>query len=323
MVIKKVKKKTKETAKVAAKNVKPVVELAGKAGKKVERFAQDAGEMANRIMLNAKDRVHDAQIKVDTAKYRPIFEPINLDDFGMVYIGEKDKKRSESEACDNSLGHYETIKKGLTVLNIYKKNAIKFPFEYYPNKGYGFYYISPINSNKLIKLEDYFEYVKDQKVAELHDIAYKIGASYVEIKYKEEKKTFISKNYDFKARFKVDSKNEVNAEQKHRKTENDYSDFSVLDCAHYHNQIPTHPELNFFAGDKKIETLIEAALRGEADDRHITIKYNSTKTIDKDTAIKIDVTLKQYKAEGNCSITSEVERESRTELDFYVEFPKK
>lgn len=173
-------------------------EFAEQTGKKVSEIVSDTGDKVNKLVNETKESMHDAKVEMDKLKYKPIFNSAELEGYEMVCISDQDKKRSESEACIGAIGHYDNVKNGLKVLNIYKKDSDKFNFEYYPNNTYGFYYVSPVNDNKLIRLENYFEYIKDQRVAELHDIAYKIGASFVQVSYKEQQKTLVSNNFDFK-----------------------------------------------------------------------------------------------------------------------------
>ena len=311
---------------IAKKAIDDSKEFAEQASKKVSELASETGEKVDEIITVVKEDLHDAKLKADRIRLSPIFSSDELEDFEMVCITNKDKKHEESEVCNGSVGHIDNVKNGLKVLNIYQNNIDKFNFEYLPNCSCGFYYVSPVNPNQLINLKNYFQYIKDQRVSELHNIGRCIGASYVRTEYKEEIKTFISTKYKFNQ--KIDNNSKISTvkasgEENMSNEEKHYTDLSIKKESNYHDNEPKVPELKYFKDSDDIKGLIESALEGHVGDTHLQFSYNTGSFITKDIAAKIDVTLKKYDAGGNASFENEIENETRTELDFYVEFPKK
>lgn len=310
-----------------ANNVKPVVKkvisgaesFAKKVGKVATEYAGKTKDSASKFLKEAEINNKKQKALNEAKKLKPIFNATVLDNCEMVCIGYPDKAHEESEVCKGAIGHYETKTKGLKVLFIYKDYIDRFNLNFYPNNNTGFYYIFPTQNNTFIQLDQYFLTVKDEKVAELHDIAYKIGAKKFTIKYMEETKQLISKEYDFNAKGKVKGvKGTANAKSKQKDKE--YALLSIEDEGKFHNSNRIRPNLFYFKDNKKITTLIEAALNNHAESEHFKIEFNSSSSMSKDMAAKIDVTLKKYGASGNASMSSEYEKQTRTLFDFNVEF---
>ena len=106
-----------------------------------------------------------------------------------IRVADRDKKRSESEVCKGSIGYF-TSTKGIRLLNIFRDSIDFFGLSFYPDSRSEFYYVDPSDRDRYIALDDYFNYLKAERISELQRIAQDLGAKHFKVTFVEEKSSY-------------------------------------------------------------------------------------------------------------------------------------
>ena len=161
---------------------------------KVAAVKESAVDVIKKGSETISDRVDQARQDFDVWKNKPLFlEDIESEDYvlpKMIQVVDYDE-RTEKEALQDAIGFDESTDNvpAITVLSN-KLNYINASF--YPEEAETVYYVDPVNPNKYIDINNYFAYAQAAKVTELKEIAEALGATYIKITFKEEKKVFVS-----------------------------------------------------------------------------------------------------------------------------------
>lgn len=282
---------------------------------------------------NIKTKAEEVREEIERNFLKPVFPNEFISNHyevpDMLRIISGDTKHESSKACEGSIGFIDVIQ-GYKVLNIYKKDIDVFfekEIEGYkmhlnPTVDFDFFHVHPCNKHVYINMNDYFESVKQDKIAELQKIAYDLGAKEVTINYLEETKTLTGNKYKATAKAKVAKKNANGKIDINNKTsrKNSYSEDII---EHYEgSDNPKKPNLVYFRNSKSIENLIEERINGSHGVHEIDkiIKCSTSLGIKKSEAAKIDAAFKFYKIQGNASVSSEVEEENRTIFKYHIVF---
>lgn len=150
---------------------------------------EDIIKVTNTIKTNIDEKAKEIEIK----KLQPIF-PADIDDGDFliqkfIRVADRDKKRSESEVCKGSIGYF-TSTKGIRLLNIFRDSIDFFGLSFYPDSRSEFYYVDPSDRDRYIALDDYFNYLKAERISELQRIAQDLGAKHFKVTFVEEKSSY-------------------------------------------------------------------------------------------------------------------------------------
>jgi len=298
-------------------------ELAINTGKVIKDVAEDIPEKLQSGKSYIGEQYDKAKYEIDLKRLQPIFAE-DLSERTQkrprwFRVVEYDK-RLENEACKNSIGFEEKIKRE-DVIHFYSKDLELLKVNFYPCIQETIYCINPYNENMYISLEEYFTYIKKAKVDELQKIAHSLGAKEVKISLKERKKTFIVK--DSKTTANGTGKANGTIEQKNQNEEL-MSVEVAADIKFSGDAPPKMPELTYFKYDKDIEALIKMRCNEESanqiKEKTYRISYFNSSEMQEETAIKIDTVLQQLGCAGNSTVQSEVQTKKRMELEYYVLF---
>lgn len=329
----------------AAKTQKTILSVVDKNGNgKIDRDdfglgdeeLQEAKEKAKKLASAAEQSIRtggdrlgkalsDAKLEMDRKNLRPVFaeelrsgESHPVQNPKMVYIVGRDKRRRESEACSGSVG-YRAAVKGMDVLHLYVDCAQQLGLVFHPDLSETVYYADPCQPNVYISLDEYFDFLKKARVNELELIAQELGAKRVQITFKERRKTIAAK----KARAEGSAaKSGVSGS-----FDQSGSDFSSIEIAadikFSGHTVPVVPRLVYFKNESDMEKLIQ--MRTGSSENKIeskTYKFQCSRSsgITEKEAAQIDAVLGQMKCSGTASVSSETQRESRTELEYRIEF---
>lgn len=150
-------------------------------------------------------------------------------------------------------------------------------------------------------------------------VAQDLGAKRVQIKFKEHKKTFVIKNA--RAEGKVE-KNKASGS--YEKADSEYSSIEIAaDLKFSGHDTPTKPNLVYFKNEGDIEKLVQMRMgskNNKIESKTYKFQCNRSLGIKEKEAAQIDAVLYQLKCSGTASISSEVQRESRTDLEYSIEF---
>ena len=284
--------------------------IADSVGEKVktgtQAFMESAGEKTRQIELKW---------------LQPIFtETLDNADFLMpkfIRLTERDKKRADSEVCQGSIGYFSD-QKGLRIVNVFRDSAEAFALSFYPDNSSEFYYVDPSDRDRYIALDEYFSYLKVERINELQMIAKSLGAKHFKVTYKEEQTSFAEKT----AKGTLKAGGNASADVHHAYSDKKYSTVEIaaeLDCPGHE---PVKPQLKYMQRDPSIQTLVAMRMDKHAPLSHqkFMLKLSNSSGIKESDAIKIDAVLKCMKLAGNTSDASEARNESRRYLEYEIDF---
>lgn len=280
-------------------------------------------ESAGAVIRDCSDTASRfANNSIQTIGYH-ILKPITRDtlndaDFIMsklICISERTKKYSGNEITKDSIG-FLNKEKGMEYVNIFWDSIDAFDITLLPNENCDFYYVDPIDRNKYIALDYYFDYLRDARINELQVIAHDLGAKYFKVTYLEKKKTVTEKKTTLVSSISWGKeKNEITRGKE---------DFTVIETkaeSHFPGHEPVQPVLEYLKNNKTIEGLISMRLKKDPiTEQHIIFEFSSLSGLNTRDAAKIDAVFKGLKCSGNVTVESEAKSESRKALQYDIEF---
>ena len=249
-------------------------------------------------------------------------KPIFINDLnGMIFsrlvrIVEREKK-FDIDVCKGSIGYWGTCK-GEIWMNIFKDSVSKFRLDFYPNDEVNFYYVDPTNKDSYIVLDEYFDRLKQVRVSELQKIAQDLGAKYFRVTYIKERTTLSKKAANGKGSIhkKGNGSAQMNA------TEQKYDRMDIAAEMSFPGHEPVMPHVRYLKYDPNIENLIKMRMdtKGPLNHQTLNIKLSSSSGLKETDAVKIDMILKSLKMVGNTTVSSEVQNEAKSILEYEINF---
>ncbi len=267
-----------------------------------------------------KQAVYEKSIEIELKKLQPIFvESIDSGDFILpkfIRVVDKEKRFVNSKACVNAIGYYSDFEV-MRMVNLFRDSLELFGISFYPDNTHEFYYVDPSDRDRYISLDDYFSYLKVERIGELQKIAQDLGAKHFRVTYKEEQISF-SENY---AKVIVTVQDD-GGNVEHKITENRFSAIEIaaeMDCPGHK---PIKPALKYLQRDPSVRALINMRMDETSPLSHhiFTLKLSNSSGIKESDAVKIDAVLKTMKYVGNTTVESEAKSESRKYLDYEIDF---
>lgn len=283
-----------------------------------------AGALRNSVQktaMNLKETADQKALELEKKALMPIFDE-DIDSAGfaltkMLRICEPDKRRLESEVCRGSIG-FMSEQKDINVVNIFRANKDKLGITFYPDDGYEFYYVDPRDRDRYIALDEYFAYLKLERVNELQRLAQDLGAKHFRVTYKEEKTSFTMDRQNLNAKI-VKLQAAVNkAEEERNFTTVEIA--AEMECPGHEPVMPT--ALNYLKNDSSIQNLIAMRMDKTSPLSHqkFTIKMSNSSGIKENDAMKIDAALKTFKCAGNYTVVNEAMNEAKRYLEYEIDF---
>jgi hypothetical protein len=327
--VKEKREKVREAAVVVGRGLKKGGGIVG------ENIVKGGGIVGRNIAKGGgivADKMGDAKLELERKTLQPVFleelllpsrSTISLDEAmqrlpKMIIVGEQDKKRKESPICIGSIGHMVKAK-GMEVLNLYEEHVQKLGVEFFPTVAQTVYYKDPYQENFYIGLDDYFDFLQKARISELEMVAHKLGAKRMQISFKERKKQFVAGKAEAKAFIKG-----ARVAATHEKELDEYASIEIAaDVRFSGHDTPEVPTLVYFRNVDDIEKLIKMRTDGannRIEAKVYKIQCEMLSGIKKREAMQIDSALQYLKLSGTASISSEVQRESRTVLEYRIEF---
>ena len=278
----------------------------------VSLVASKVGESVKNGAAALKESAEERTRALELKSLQPIFaEVLDERDFVLpkfIRVANRDKKRAESQVCKGSIGYYSDLK-GLRLVNIFLDNLEMFNLVFFPDCNSEFYYVDPIDKNRYIALDDYFNYLKVERISELQRLAQSLGAKHFRVTYKEEKTSVAEKI--IKANINVQGVAAGNGERNLSETKFDTIEIAAdMECP---GHAPNRPDLKYLQKDPAIRTLIDMRMDEHSPLSHqkFMLKLSNSSGLKESDAVKIDAVLKSMRFTGNTSIVSEVRNEAR------------
>ena len=288
--------------------------IAGIASEKVFDGAKAGVEMIKKESVNAQFK-----------KYNPVFREQYIDpEFSMPSLIRivDDAERKDIEVCKNSIG-WKSVENGLEVFHMYDTfiNESKVGFSPVPMCD-SFYYVDPHNSNCYININNLFERMQQEKIAELTDVANCLGAKSYVIEIVEEEKKH-EKN-TASARMGVNVKVvDAGLEGNHTREGSQFAIRRAYSTAEfYEKRKPVMPTLCWFKDDNNILGLIRHVCRDHARIKSQELVFEGSKhaVMSQETAVKIDAVIKKIGGKNTAKLEKKAESEFSSRIFFRIEF---
>ncbi len=308
-------------------------EMASETRRSVQDLAFKANENIKQGVALVDKALADSKLERDRKNLRPVFHEdllpmtptqeaiisaVNDTVCNMVRIVERDKKREENIVSKGAIGYWTTASE-IEVLNLYEDVAKDLSVSFYPLIEKTVYYIHPFQKNLYIKIDEYFAYLKTARVAELEMIASELGAKKVTITLKEFKSNFAAKTKSIKAKAKKSPLGSGSKESKETDVINMEIAANLTFTGH---DTPRMPQLVYFKHESDVEQLIKLRTSPDKKNQLISktyaLQYSKSSGIKDNTAAQIDAAL--LKMNYGASMSNEAKRETRTILEYHIEF---
>ena len=304
-----------KTANIMNKTKDSFIKLADQNGDgKLDR--EDVEKITGAIKKNIDEKKKEYELK----KLQPIFQTdIDDGDFiiqKFVRVADHDKKRAESEVCKGAIGYF-TENNDVRMLNIYRDSTELFGLTFYPDNRSEFYYVDPSDRDRYIALDDYFNYLKAERVSELQRIAQDLGAKHFRVTFVEEKAAYT------KAKTTVGGKAaKVGTEASVEKSASEYLKMEIAAENDFPGKDSIKPKIKYLLRDPNIQNLITMRLNEDSALTHqkLMIKLSNTSGLTEADAVKIDAVLKGMKFGGNTTVQNEAKNEARRYLEYEIDF---
>ncbi len=310
--------------------VKGVSDFVDKAGKDITKALDQNGDgqldISDIQVFQARNQAaqEENQLKADLERLKPMFqEDFKEDEFvlpKMIRVAEIDKAHAESLACKGSVG-YKTVMDDTSMVTIFRNFIDTLGLTFYPELDNGVYYVDPCDRDHYIALEDYFSFMKMQRVAELQRIAQSLGAKHFRVSSREKTETVSSNSIDAAASVKAIGQS-GGAGYSHAASNSSMTSMSIEAEMRFPGHDPIRPELHYLKKEINVINLIEMRMDplSPLQHQHITIEMINSSGLKVKDAAKIDAMFKAIKLSANTSIVSEAQNEAKRILEYDIEF---
>ena len=251
-------------------------------------------------------------------KYNPLFPDQYLsDDFRIPKVIEIVDAgiRASIDVCEGAIGWTDKFN-DVDVLHIYDSFVVECGLSFVPYpKCDTIYCVDNFDKNLYISIDNIFERATNEKLAELENIAYSLGAKScsVEIIQISAESNFGKFGSSIKAT-KISENEDISSSAKNR-NENKGATVSYFEG----NNSPQKPTLKWFAYDDNINNLIAMRCSGNNSikSKVLEFKGSASATMTQKTACVIDAL---SKVKGSFSYEKQAIKESSSKLIFAIEF---
>lgn len=300
------------------------VQKTAEVGKKVAtNVAENVQKSALEFSEKSKQDSYERRMK----KYNPLFpEKFHSEEFNlpnMVVIVD-DAVRRGIDVCEGAIG-WLSNQNGMEVLHLYDEYIQQSGIQFVPAPICdAVYYVDRFDRNRFIQTECIFSKAHEERMAELKNIAYMLGAKSCSIEISESSlEVETSKNqFEVKAGTKG-----INVSS----TESAEQSSSYKGSAHRSGRIVAEfagssdvkrPDLKWFMHDDTIKKLIEIrcsdpkAIKSEM----LILEGNASATMSQKTAYAIDNAISKIHVGGKANMEGQATKENQSKLIFSIEF---
>ncbi|WP_165060333.1 hypothetical protein [Adlercreutzia sp. ZJ154] len=287
---------------------------------KTKELSQKTAESASKGLKSVSDIAHQAHHDMRLAYYNPVFPEDYTDsqfDLPDMIVIEDEDARKCIDVCEGSIG-WLSKEAGVEVLHLYKEFVALSGLNFFPMINCdAVYYSDTFDNKRFIDLSSYYDVIQKDKMTELRNIAYSLGAKECRLESYEEEKMISRKKVRGKAKTKVNALGEFSSSK-----ESSRKNSVLFEQKFEGSNNPVRPELTWYAHDKELLSLIDMRCSDSGSIQEYNIEINSSlsSTMSATRACKLDTALKKLGVVCNFSLESEYETESRRHLLFYIKF---
>lgn len=286
------------------------------AGKKA---LEEAQKSAVAISEKAKEDSYQYRLK----KYNPLFpDEYTATDFALPHliVLVDEVVRRGIDVCEGAIG-WRSIEADSEVLHLYSTSSTLKDIEFYPSATIdGTYYIDHFNPKRYINVDCIFNKAHEERLAELKQIAYALGAKSCTIEITEANQEANSSNRSANLGVKASPLGKIGLKAETSATSLNAQKRSGKITAVFEGSVaPKRPVLKWFADDENIKNLIEIRCSepGRLKYEELRLSGSTSATMTTKAAAAIDG-LKGIK--GGISMQSQAMVEHSSELIFAIEF---
>ncbi len=271
-------------------------------------------------VTDAIDKAKSDSLMRKLKKLNPVFpDQYQSDEFHLPNIIKivDDAERRGIELCEGAIGYLKTIS-GVEVLCLYDE-AIEFSgLQFIPAPICdAVYYVDAFDRQRFIRTDCIFSKAHEERIAELKNVAYCLGAKRCSIEIYE----FESDIREQKRKVSADEYVYARNTQESQETSFQQSESNMRSGKveiEFCGDLPcTEPELKWFSHDDNIKKLIEMRMNNSNSIKSETLQLSgaSSATMSKNTAYAIESVVG-----GSVSLSSQAEKEHQSKLIYHIEF---
>lgn len=265
---------------------------------------------------NFSENTQKKQQEKKLKKLNPLFpETFKSADFHVPNIINivDDAERRDEELCEGAIGWREKIG-DVEVLCLYDEYVGESQFKFVPFAACDTVYcIDPFEKGKFINTDTAFERTLNEKLAELEQIAYCLGAKSCSIEIVDLKTTTTS----------IEGKVDANVgEMNHETTNSTKEEKSLKNITYFEGNEKTKvPKLKWFAYDENIKGLIDMRRLGKNAIKSKVLEFycSTSATMSTKSAVAVDK-IKNVKVNSEVSATFKSNKEHMSKLIFDIQF---
>lgn len=286
-----------------AESLKKAVEKANEKITETSRNVMDsAKENAQTLSSKAQTMAYEARMK----KYNPLFSDIySNDNFNIpnLVMLVNANTRKGIDVCEGAIG-WLSNEKGVEVLHLYDESVDFSGLKFVPTATREtIYYVDPHKKDTFVNMDCYFSNMQEEKLAELQNIAYSLGAKkyWVEMTESTQETNVFKKETSFGVPLNGINVNSSASDEREKYVASHST--SLAEATWEGTREPVEPELCWYANDSNVKNLIK--MRCSENEKSLMTTYNielnnsNSATMSTNTAAKIDAAVANLGLKGN------------------------
>lgn len=299
-----------------------------KAGEAFSKFMNKATDMSRKAAANVQEKAKTLSEKIKSdnqdkrkKKLNPLFpEELTSEHFHVPNIIKivDDAVRRNEILCEGAVG-WRDMENKTEVLYLYDEAEELSGLQFIPSfECNSVYCVDPFDRRRFIKADCIFSKAQEEKLAELENIAYCLGAVSCSIEIQSSDKSQKAEQKSFSLGFGQNG-SVVQASMSAGQGNLSNGKTTVTFAGHDH---PTVPHLKWFRHDDTIKNLIEMRCKDPASvkSRTLYLLGASSASMNLQTAVTIDVLVKEVSGKQNGKMEVQSTREQNSQLVFEVQF---
>lgn len=318
-----IRKAVKNVAKTAASTATDAFTAASETAANVGEMAVKAASTGASKVATAAQKKHQESL---IARYNPVFpDEFTSPDYDLpnLIIIEDGDARKGIDVCKGAIGWLSKTK-GMEVLHLYEEAVSFSNLCFYPiPKINSAYYVDSLGGERFLDLDSYHEVIQKEKMTELKNIAYSLGAKECYLETYEEDRSYTKSKKSINASAKsVIAKNTSGSVDQQTNSEHSQKRSITFKQVFEGSDNPTRPELHYFKNDTEILSLIDSRCleNNQTKEYSFQLDASSSSAMSITTAMKIDSALKVAKVKANSAFMHVTEQESKRKLIFHINF---
>ena len=274
------------------------------------------------------DNLRNKNLATKKKKLNPLFpEEYRSAEFHLpnLIVIVDDAVRRDEALCDGAIG-WRSVTQEVEILYLYDEFINESGLEFIPEAVCdAAYYVDPHNRKKFIRIDFLFEWSQQEKLAELSNIAYCLGADRYSVMLTDKRSKEVSEFADFEANAEKDgvrikaSRNRNNTKSSGTKSK------SLASVEFTETRDPVKPELCWFRNDRYIQELIRQRCEQHIRMNNVDIELSGTEyvTMSQCTCVKVDAAIAKIGLKGKAEMRSGSKEEQSHVMVFHLEFKKR